>query len=74
MINSGFGTFMALLVLGAAAVFGYYRGFMALLTRRATLTETRTVTGGGAIALGLFLLVGAAVASALAFGLYFSLD
>jgi hypothetical protein len=72
MINSGLGAVLALLVLALIAIFGYYRGFMALLTRRATLSENRTVQGGAALAIGLLQLAGAIVASAIAFLFYFS--
>lgn len=73
MINLGFGTFIALLLLGLVAAFGYYRGFMAILTRKATFTEQRILSGWQAIVIGLVQFAGAAVASGLAFLLYFSL-
>lgn len=72
MINSGLGTVLALLVLGLIAIFGYYRGFLALLTRRATFSENRTVQGGPALAIGLLQLAGAIAASAIAILFYLS--
>ncbi|HEX2915126.1 MAG TPA: hypothetical protein VH186_30315 [Chloroflexia bacterium] len=72
MINSGLGTFLALLLLILLAAFGYYHGFLALLTRKAILNEQRRVKGGTAIALGFLQLLGAVVASAVAILFYFS--
>lgn len=73
MINLGFGTFVALLILGLVAGFGYYQGFIAMLTRKATFSDQRTLTGWAAIALGFLQFAGASVATGLAFLLYFSL-
>ncbi len=67
-----FGIVPVLLVLGLVAVFGYYQGFISLLTRRASLRETRLVQGKAAIALGLLQLLGAIAASAVAILYYFS--
>ncbi len=72
MINSGLGTVLALLALGLVAGFGYYRFFITLLTRRASLSEGRVVRGGAAIAVGLVQLLGAIAASGVAILFYFS--
>ena len=72
MINSGLGTFLALIILLLLAAFGYYNGFMALLKfslRRgnATLTGYRST-----ILTGIVQLVGAVAASGIAILFYFS--
>jgi hypothetical protein len=72
MLNSGLGTTLALLILLLVAIFGYYRSFMTLLTRRAIWNENRNVQGIPALALGLLQLTGAIAASALAVLFYFS--
>ena len=72
MINSGLATFFVALVLGLVAVFGYYRGFMALVMRRVVLGSGRYVLGRSAILLGLIYLAGAIAASAVATLFYFS--
>ena len=72
MINSGLGSFLAILILLLLAIFGYYNGFMGLLkfARR---------RGGAALAAlwpglltALVQLAGAAVASGIAILFYFS--
>ncbi len=72
MINSGLGTLLVLLILLLVAIFGYYRGFMVLLTRRAALTESRVINGWPAVLLGLLQLGAAVAASAVAVLFYFS--
>jgi hypothetical protein len=72
MINSGLATFFVVLVLGLVAVFGYYRGFMALVMRRVALGSGRYALGRSAILLGLIYLAGAIAASAVATLFYFS--
>lgn len=72
MINFDFGTFAALLILGLLAIFGYYRGFLALITRQTWLSETRLVRGRTALALGLVQIAGAIAASAVAILFFFS--
>ncbi len=72
MINSGLGTFLALLILLLLAAFGYYNGFLALLKFRlrrgnATLTGYRST-----ILTGIVQLVGAIAASGIAILFYFS--
>ena len=71
MINSGLGTFLAILILLLVAAFGYYNGFMALLKfaqrRGNTTAEYRAV-----ILTGLVQLAGAVAASGIATLFYFS--
>ncbi len=72
MINSGLGNIFALLALGTMAAFGYYNGFMALLTFHARLPEEHVVSGRSSIGQGLLQLAGAIAASSVAVFFYFS--
>jgi len=72
VINSGLATFFVILVLGLAAIFGYYQGFLALVLRRVSSGPQNMTTGWAAILLGLLYLSGAMVASAVAILFYFS--
>lgn len=73
MLNSNLATVFTLLILALMAVFGYYQGFIALATRRISSGKSRTISGTGAIALGLLYIFAAIAASAVAVFFYFSL-
>lgn len=72
MIDSGLGTFLAILILLLLAVFGYYNGFMGLLK----FARQRARVGVAVLWPGLLTafvqLGGAALASAIAILFYFS--
>ena len=66
MINSGLGTFLAILILLLLAVFGYYNGFMGLLyVARQRGTSALAALWPGLLA-AFVQLAGAAVASGIA--------
>ena len=71
-MNVDFGIVMVLLVLVLVAGFGYYGGFIALLTRQVRLDNGRVLKGTLALLLGVGQLLGAAAASAVAILFYFS--
>lgn len=72
MINSGLGTFLAILILLLLAVFGYYNGFMGLLkfARRRENTALALLWPG--LLTAFVQLAGAIVASGIAILFYFS--
>ncbi|MEI7554051.1 hypothetical protein [Candidatus Chlorohelix sp.] len=72
MIRIDLAGIFALLTLGLVAAFGYYRGFMALITRRASLTDTHIVKGLSALALALVYLIGAIMVSGVVILFYLS--
>ncbi len=72
MIKLDLAGFFALLVLALVAGFGYYQGFIALVTRRARLTEDRQLIGLPALGLAFLYLAGAIAVSAVAVLFYFS--
>ena len=72
MINSGLGTFIAILILLLVAVFGYYNGFMALLKYSMRRGHTTFASQRSMIITGLIQLAGAVVASGVATLFYFS--
>ncbi len=74
MIKSDLGNFFALLVLALVAAFGYYQGFITLVTRKVQFSETRRAVGLPAIGLALLYLAGAVAASGVAVLFYFSLN
>ncbi|MDB5082924.1 MAG: hypothetical protein JWP00_4848 [Chloroflexi bacterium] len=72
MIDSGLGTFLALLILLLVAAFGYYNGFLALLKYSMRRGNTAVVSHRSTIINGLVQLAGAVVASGIAILFYFS--
>jgi hypothetical protein len=72
MIRIDLAGIFALIVLALVAAFGYYRGFMALITRRTSLTDTHILKGLPALALALVYLAGAIVVSGVAILFYLS--
>ncbi|NWJ45349.1 MAG: hypothetical protein HXX08_05660 [Chloroflexi bacterium] len=72
MIRIDLAGIFALIVLALVATFGYYRGFMALITRRALLTDTHILKGLPALALALVYFAGAIVVSGVAILFYLS--
>jgi len=72
MIKIDLAGIFALIALTLVGAFGYYRGFMALITRRATLSDTHIVKGLPALALAVVYLIGAILVSGVAILFYLS--
>ena len=70
MMNSGLAKVFVLLIMGLIAAFGYYQGFMALISRQ--LNTRRKLGSRKVILMSLLYLAGAISASAVAVLFYFS--
>jgi hypothetical protein len=72
MINSGLGTFLAILILLLLAVFGYYNGFMGLLKFARQRGSSALAVLWPGLLTAFVQLAGAAAASGIAILFYFS--
>jgi hypothetical protein len=72
MIKSDIANLIVPVLLGLTACFGYYQGFLTLITRRYVLNAGKTLTGLPAVLVGFIMLVSAIIASGIAIIFYIS--